>query len=296
MAIYRTINLSFWTDSKVDDDFTPEDKYFFLYLLTNPQTNICGCYEVSIKQISNQTGYNRDTVERLIQRFEDVHHVIEYSKTTKEMLVLNWHKYNWGKSPRLISAIESVARHIKSKKFRDYVFRMIDDLKNDKVSMPEYPEDAPDSSNNADADSESSKKTKEQVGMEIINAVWVYYPRKLNKGGITKKAKEAIADIGLDEMERAVKRYSEEVKDRESEYKMYGSTFFNGRYLDYLDSEWERSHPKAKPKKQEEDKYKDLDKVIVLLEDESNMEDYMADREKHKGQFIDNGYWMPKGG
>ena len=32
MATFRSIHLTFWTDSKVDDDFTPEDKYFYLYL------------------------------------------------------------------------------------------------------------------------------------------------------------------------------------------------------------------------------------------------------------------------
>lgn len=28
MAIYRNIQMAFWTDSKVIDDFTPEDKFF----------------------------------------------------------------------------------------------------------------------------------------------------------------------------------------------------------------------------------------------------------------------------
>ena len=52
MGLYRNLHTSFWTDNKVEDDFTPEDKYFYAYLLTNPQTNICGCYEVSFNQIS----------------------------------------------------------------------------------------------------------------------------------------------------------------------------------------------------------------------------------------------------
>ena len=56
MAVYRNVHLSFWTDNKVEDDFTPEDKYFYMYLLTNPQTNICGCYEVSYSQMTRQTG------------------------------------------------------------------------------------------------------------------------------------------------------------------------------------------------------------------------------------------------
>ena len=77
------------------DDFTPEDKYFYLYLFTNPQTNLCGCYEVSLQTMANQTGYNKETIERLLDRFEKVHDVIRYSKKTKEILILNWHKYNW---------------------------------------------------------------------------------------------------------------------------------------------------------------------------------------------------------
>ena len=67
MAIYRNISLSFWTDQKVEDDFTPEDKYMYLYLLTNPYTNIIGCYEISVKQISRQTGYNEGSgIENII--------------------------------------------------------------------------------------------------------------------------------------------------------------------------------------------------------------------------------------
>ena len=34
MAIYRNVQTSFWTDPKVADDFTPEDKFFYLYLFT----------------------------------------------------------------------------------------------------------------------------------------------------------------------------------------------------------------------------------------------------------------------
>ena len=52
MASYRSVYTTFWTDTKVSDDFTPEDKYFMLYCLTNNYTNLCGCYEISIKQMA----------------------------------------------------------------------------------------------------------------------------------------------------------------------------------------------------------------------------------------------------
>lgn len=138
MAIYRNVQLSFWTDNKVEDDFTPEDKYFYLYLLTNPQTNICGCYEVSYKQMCNQTGYNKDTIERLLNRFENIHNMIRYSKDTKEILIMNWHKYNWSTSSKVIAGIESVAKHIKCKEFKDYIYMILDAKKNGAEIEYEY--------------------------------------------------------------------------------------------------------------------------------------------------------------
>ena len=59
MAIYRNVRIGFWTDTKIVDDFTPEDKYFYLYLFTNPHTNLCGCYELSFKQASVELGYDQ---------------------------------------------------------------------------------------------------------------------------------------------------------------------------------------------------------------------------------------------
>lgn len=134
MAIYRNVHLSFWTDNKVADDFTPEDKYFYLYLFTNPQTNLCGCYEVSLKQIANQTGYNRDTIERLIERFEKVHKVIVYSKESKEILLLNWYKYNWTKSEKFLTGLDKSIREVKDKEFRRYLLEIRSNA--DMVSIP----------------------------------------------------------------------------------------------------------------------------------------------------------------
>ena len=124
MALYRNISISFWTDTKVDDEFTPEDKYFYLYLLTNPHTNICGCYEISLKQMSRETGYNEDTIKRLIKRMDQVHNVIRYDERSKEVFLINWSKYNWSSSEKVRKAVESVAQHIKSDTFK----RMVTDL------------------------------------------------------------------------------------------------------------------------------------------------------------------------
>lgn len=135
MAYYRALSVSFWTDSKVVDDFTPEDKYFYLYLMTNPHTNLCGCYEISTKQASNETGYNTDTIERLLRRFETVHDVIRYSKETKEVLILNWHKYNWTRSEKFRKPLLKEIERIKEPLFQEYLTR-VTESDDDTVSIP----------------------------------------------------------------------------------------------------------------------------------------------------------------
>ena len=126
MAFYRNVSINFWSDSKIDDEFTPEDKYFFLYLLTNPHTNICGCYEISIKQMCVETGYNDDTVKRLLKRMETEHNVIRYDNNTKEVLIINWSKYNWSSSDKVNKAVYKVAQRIKSESFKDIVIKLIE--------------------------------------------------------------------------------------------------------------------------------------------------------------------------
>ena len=118
MAIYRTVSLTFWEDNKILDDFTYKDKYFLLYLLTNPHTNLIGCYEVSIRQMSNELGLDKSEVEELLTRMEQVHKVILYAKETKEILIKNWHKYNWTKSDKLLKKVEALIEYIKNERLK----------------------------------------------------------------------------------------------------------------------------------------------------------------------------------
>lgn len=136
MAIYRNIQMAFWTDIKVVDDFTPEDKFFYLYLLTNPHTNLCGCYEISVKQMADETGYSRDTIEKLLKRFAEVHKVAYYSQDTKELLVLNWHKYNWTASEKFRKPLLKEINSVKNDNFKGYLLDLFNG--SDTVSVP-YP-------------------------------------------------------------------------------------------------------------------------------------------------------------
>lgn len=200
MAIYRNVQLSFWTDNKVADNFTPEDKYFYLYLITNPQTNLCGCYEISYAQVINQTGYNRETVSRLVERFENVHDVIRFCADTKEILLLNWHKYNLNKSEKTLAGAENVAKHIKTPEFREYVLHVIDCIRNDTACMGyPYPIQASVTDSDSVTDSVAVKKGRKEKEAfvyfptdELLNQAFLDYMemRKRIKKPMTERAIE----------------------------------------------------------------------------------------------------------
>lgn len=132
----RFIESNMWNDSKFADDFTPEDKYFWLMLLTTRYGNLAGCFEFSIKQMSKDSGYNVETIEKLIGRFIKEHKMIDYDYETKEILILNWHKYNWTKSPKFEVSLKKYANEIKNEKFRKHIISSYKDYTSDTVSIP----------------------------------------------------------------------------------------------------------------------------------------------------------------
>lgn len=77
-----------------------------------------------------------------------------------------------------------------------------------------------------------------------FDLLWKEYPKKKGKSAISKKSMKEIEKIGIDRMLKCIKRYKEEISRNNTpeQYIMYGSTFFNGRYADYLEPEREDSN------------------------------------------------------
>ncbi len=94
MGIKRIVDTAFWKDNKVDDNFSPEDKYFMLYLLTNPFTTQLGIYEISIRQAAFQMGYSVDTFKTLLDRFENKYGMIYFSEETSEIAIKNFLRHS----------------------------------------------------------------------------------------------------------------------------------------------------------------------------------------------------------
>lgn len=230
MAIYRSIQMSFWTDSKVVDDFTPEDRYFYLYLFTNPHTNLAGCYELSLKQASVETGYSTDSILNLLNRFERVHNVIQCSKQTKEILILHWHKYNWTLSEKFRKPLKAEIDRVKDDGFREYLIRLYED--DDTVSIPyPYPMDTTVTvTDTVSVTDTNTVSVKHKALEEEFDVLWKLYPKKQGRQTALKAYIKARKDgCSYEEVEKGINAYAAYVKGKDPQYTKMGSSFFNQR-------------------------------------------------------------------
>lgn len=69
MGTQRYIDTSFWDDAWIQK-LDPSEKFLYLYLLTNPLTNVAGVSELTVKRICFDTGFNDDTVKCILKKYE----------------------------------------------------------------------------------------------------------------------------------------------------------------------------------------------------------------------------------
>jgi hypothetical protein len=66
MAKFRMVRVDFWRNPVVSEKMSPEDRYFYLYLLTNPNTTQIGIYQITKKQMAFDLGYSIESVHSLM--------------------------------------------------------------------------------------------------------------------------------------------------------------------------------------------------------------------------------------
>lgn len=93
-AIKRVVSTSFWEDDLILDYFTPEDRYFMLYLLTNPHSTQLGIYHLPIKKAVVELGYSKESVMSLLDRFENRYHIIKFNADTNEIAIKNYLRHS----------------------------------------------------------------------------------------------------------------------------------------------------------------------------------------------------------
>lgn len=122
---------------------------------------------------------------------------------------------------------------------------------------------------------EKEKDKEKQIlcdARTMFERLWDRYPLKRGKGQVSDTQKKRLLAIGEAKLVKAIERYSLELQQDAGWRKTQnGSTFFNSGYMDYLDEEWEKSHPGSIP-------------VIPAAESQ----DMMADEEEE--QAVDYGW------
>lgn len=101
--VKRIVDTAFWTDMSVIDNYSVEDKYFSLYLMTNGKTTQVGIYSLPKKVISFETGYTSDVIQVLLDRFSKQYGKIIYSEETQEITVLHSLQYTILKGGKPVS-------------------------------------------------------------------------------------------------------------------------------------------------------------------------------------------------
>lgn len=131
MGIKRVISVDFWNDEKVMDMFSPEDKLFMLYLLTNPHTTQLGVYAINPKHISFETGYTIEVVNVLLDRFENSYKLIKYSHKTKEIAIKNFLKHSIVKGGKPVEdCLTKEISKVKDKSLLQFVYEGINKYEN----------------------------------------------------------------------------------------------------------------------------------------------------------------------
>lgn len=144
---YRKIETKLWGDSKVEG-LSGTATYLLLYLLTAPNGNIAGCYEVTTRHIARDMKLKDGAVRAAMKELCDSN-IVEYCVSTNEVLVKNWTKYNLSKSKTLVKPFSEALEAVKSEPFRAYLRGRFEELfgipyeyTTDTVSTPyEYPID-----------------------------------------------------------------------------------------------------------------------------------------------------------
>lgn len=127
MAVFRQIYTSFWTDPKVQEEWTPEDKFFFILLLSNPQTTQIGVYQVTKKQLAFWMGYSEESIRALMDRFINHHKCIKYNPDTREIAIKNWGKYNLTKGGKpIVDLLNKELKEVKDIELIKYVIPSIE--------------------------------------------------------------------------------------------------------------------------------------------------------------------------
>ena len=107
MSRQRYLDTKFWDDRYIVEK-DPIEKLLFIYLLTNPLTNILGIYEISLSRIAFDTGLEQEMVLKILERFEKDNKVRYFEGY---VALKNFTKYQ-ANNPKINQGIKSLLKTV----------------------------------------------------------------------------------------------------------------------------------------------------------------------------------------
>ncbi|PGE05686.1 DnaD domain-containing protein [Bacillus pseudomycoides] len=180
MAVYRPVQVSFWQDAKVIEEMTPEDKLFNLYLLTNPCTTQIGVYQITKKQMAFDLGYSIESINVLLDRFENHHKLVKYNPETRELAIINWGKYNLNRGGKPIE--DCVRKELDGVTDISLISLVTPKVKNDKIraifeeflAVHDTCHDTSTISGEKEKEKEKEKQQEERTDVVEVNPISFY--------------------------------------------------------------------------------------------------------------------------
>lgn len=258
MAVKRVVDTEFWNDSKVSDLFSAEDKYFMLYLLTNPHTTQLGIYELSVSKAANELGYSKDVVKVLLERFQNKYELIKYNEITSEVAIKNFLRHSIVKGGKpVMDCLLKEEKKIKDKELLTYIFNNLnnynDTLNTTVKEFITYISNIYNINIYNDNDNErivhESYTNRQNILDELeknFKIIYDSYPKKVGKSkgyeyylGWLKGRKISGKTIRLTNKQiwQAIANYKREIDKNETELQFIKQfdTFMNKSILDYIE-------------------------------------------------------------
>lgn len=168
MDIRRSINTKLWSDEWVEK-LNPTEKLLWIYLLTNPQTNMLGIYEISIKRISFDTGIKADSIINALKAFERVKKAFYFNGY---IILTNWIK-NQSMNPNMVKSAEQLYSQLSN----DLKDKLLQNGLESFESLSKGLECLPNASEKGKGKGNINEK---EIEIEF-KSFWEVYPRKVGK-------------------------------------------------------------------------------------------------------------------
>jgi hypothetical protein len=110
MSGYRQIHTKIWTDAWFQE-LSFHHKLLYVYLFSNEKASVCGLYELTLKVISFETGFDPSVIRQMLADFQTADKV-EYDYEHSVIWVKNMAKYQSSTSPKLQTRILSDIRSV----------------------------------------------------------------------------------------------------------------------------------------------------------------------------------------